>query len=245
MPRPLGIGFPPQTYGAIPPVYNPAVLPMQPPSWPAQPQPQPWFPPNPATLVVPSATGLAQQPLFPVQNVSAPLTSAAPVIQPSLQAAPPGVPSSAPPLPQPLFPISNAASAAAQSSPFLASTLSSAVSSSTPAILTAATDASSGSSVVTTGGLASYNNSHMYASGPNTSGPSIGPPPVISNKAPGSQVATSEVYLVWDDEAMSMEERRMSLGKYQVHDETSQMNSVDAAIDRRISESRLAGRMPF
>lgn len=46
------------------------------------------------------------------------------------------------------------------------------------------------------------NNSHSYASGPNTSGPSIGPPPVIANKAPSSQ--PNEVYLVWDDEAMSM-----------------------------------------
>lgn len=45
-------------------------------------------------------------------------------------------------------------------------------------------------------------NSHSYASGPNTSGPSIGPPPVIANKAPSSQ--PNEVYLVWDDEAMSM-----------------------------------------
>lgn len=46
--------------------------------------------------------------------------------------------------------------------------------------------------------------SHMYASGPNTEGPSIGPPPVISNKVPAIQPATNEVYLVWDDEAMSM-----------------------------------------
>ena len=45
---------------------------------------------------------------------------------------------------------------------------------------------------------------HMYASGSNTSGPSIGPPPVISNKPPAGQSATNEVYLVWDDEAMSM-----------------------------------------
>ncbi|KAJ6802140.1 protein SUPPRESSOR OF FRI 4 [Iris pallida] len=85
-------------------------------------------------------------------------------------------------------------------------------------------------------------NSHTYASRPNTGTPAIGPPPVISNKAPATHPATNEVYLVWDDEA---EERRMSLGKYQLHDETSQMNSIDAAIDRRISESRLAGRMPF
>ena len=94
-------------------------------------------------------------------------------------------------------------------------------------------------------------NSHSYASGPNTGGPSIGPPPVIANKAP-IQPSTNEVYLVWDDEAMSMvsflvfrfsmnyldisnlfsfsygelvqEERRMSLTKYQVHDETSQVS---------------------
>lgn len=45
-------------------------------------------------------------------------------------------------------------------------------------------------------------NSHSYASGPNTSGPSIGPPPVIANKPP--QPAANEVYLVWDDEALSM-----------------------------------------
>lgn len=51
---------------------------------------------------------------------------------------------------------------------------------------------------------AAASNSHSYASGPNTGGPSIGPPPVIANKAPASQPATNEVYLVWDDEAMSM-----------------------------------------
>lgn len=47
-------------------------------------------------------------------------------------------------------------------------------------------------------------NSHSYASGPNTGGPSIGPPPVIANKVPVTQPANNEVYLVWDDEAMSM-----------------------------------------
>lgn len=47
-------------------------------------------------------------------------------------------------------------------------------------------------------------NSHSYASGPNTGGPSYGPPPVIANKAPAVQPASHEVYLVWDDEAMSM-----------------------------------------
>ncbi|KAF5733618.1 hypothetical protein HS088_TW16G00058 [Tripterygium wilfordii] len=67
-------------------------------------------------------------------------------------------------------------------------------------------------------------NSHSDASGPNTSGPSIGPPPVIANKAPANQPAVNGVYLVWDDEVMSMEERRMSSAKYQVHDVTSQVS---------------------
>ncbi|KAG0492757.1 hypothetical protein HPP92_005894 [Vanilla planifolia] len=187
--RPLGIGFPP-TYGAVTPVYNAAALPVQPPAWSVRPQTQPWFPPNPVALVPPQPSGLVQQPLFPVQNVSTALTPTTPALQPSVQASLDSVPSSAyPPLSQPLFPINNTS--------------------------------------VTT----SYINSHMYASGPNTSGPAIGPPPVISNKAPGPQPSVNEVYLVWDDEAMSMEERRISSGKYQVHDETRQMNSADAARD--------------
>jgi hypothetical protein len=37
----------------------------------------------------------------------------------------------------------------------------------------------------------------------------------------------------------------MSLSQYQALDETMQMNSVNAAIDRRILESKLAGRMGF
>ncbi|KAL8526031.1 hypothetical protein ACS0TY_015306 [Phlomoides rotata] len=57
-------------------------------------------------------------------------------------------------------------------------------------------------------------------------GPSIGPPPVIANKAPATLPASNEVYLVWDIEAMSMEERRLSLLKYQVHDENSQVTSL-------------------
>ncbi|CAM6105425.1 unnamed protein product [Calypogeia fissa] len=88
---------------------------------------------------------------------------------------------------------------------------------------------------------------HMYASAPSTNGPSIGPPPVISNKrpCPGPVGLANEVYLLWDDEVMSMEERRLSLPQYQVVDETVQMNSIDAAFDRRIMEGRLAGRMGF
>lgn len=45
---------------------------------------------------------------------------------------------------------------------------------------------------------------HMYASAPSTNGPSIGPPPVISNKPPGPVGMANEVYLLWDDEVMSM-----------------------------------------
>ncbi|KAL3654572.1 hypothetical protein CASFOL_001557 [Castilleja foliolosa] len=42
-------------------------------------------------------------------------------------------------------------------------------------------------------------------------GPSIGPPPVIANKAPTTQSATNEVYLVWDNEAMSMVRRKKNI----------------------------------
>ncbi|KAG0455042.1 hypothetical protein HPP92_024334 [Vanilla planifolia] len=204
VPRPVAVGFPP-TYGGLPPVYNPAALPVQRPAWTVQTQPQPWFPANPTALVPPPSASLVQQPLFPVQNVSAPLTPTASVPQPAFQAPLPGLPVSTPPLSQPLFPINNTSTA----------------------------DVNSASSIITTtgyvapsnqGAVPSYLSTHMYASGPNTSGPSIGPPPVISNRAPGPQPAINEVYLVWDDEAMSMEERRMSLGKYQVHDETSQVS---------------------
>jgi hypothetical protein len=52
----------------------------------------------------------------------------------------------------------------------------------------------------------SYTSSRTYASGPDTGGPPTGPPPEIANKAPtqAGQPGASEVYLVWDDEAMSM-----------------------------------------
>ncbi|ONK76315.1 uncharacterized protein A4U43_C03F26310 [Asparagus officinalis] len=247
VPRPLGMGYPPpQVYGAMPPVYNAAQMGIQPPRWPVATQPQPWFPP-PAVSVPPIPAGLApQQPLFPIQNVGASLTATnTPGTQQPFQVGPPGLSTSTPlSVSQPLFPIGvSASNTPAQSSPFLSSTHPGALSSSSPTILKGQYDANSLSNLGTGGG-ASYINPHSYASGPNT-GVAIGPPPVISNKAPTSQPATNEVYLVWDDEAMCMEERRMSLGKYQVHDETSQMNSIDAAIDRRISESRLAGRMPF
>lgn len=225
MPGAVGIRYPPQaTYGIMqPPIYNPAV--PSPLGWQVHRPPQPWYPPPPAAVSLPhgSPMGLPQQPLFPVQNVPTALSTTSSHLQPPVPAPPPGIHSSPAPLPpsQPLFPVGATGSIPSQSFPVA------------PPLLASSMGAS-----LQVGG-----NSHSYASGPNTGGPSIGPPPVIANKAP--QPSNNEVYLVWDDEAMSMEERRMSLPKYQVHDETSQMHSVDAAIDRRISESRLAGRMAF
>lgn len=254
VPPPMGTGYPPRsTVGPIRPIYNPAV-PGPPNAWGVvPPRPQPWFP-QPPTVSIPPPVQYPQQPLFPVQNVRPPLPS---TTSPALQSqiTPPGLPSSTPPVPvsQPLFPVVGNNHMATQSSPFSAAPMSSSVPSIAPGLSSnVPIDAHLGinSSVTSSyqaigipGGISS--NSHSYASGPNTGGPSIGPPPVISNKAPATQPATNEVYLVWDDEAMSMEERRMSLTKYQVHDESSQMSSIDAAIDKRILESRLAGRMAF
>ncbi|KAL5731318.1 Protein SUPPRESSOR OF FRI 4 [Ranunculus cassubicifolius] len=226
VPAGVGVGFPPQsTFGAMQPIYNSALA-VPPGGWPIPPRPQPWFQQHPAVSL---PTGAPGGPLFPIQNVNPSGTSTFP---PSFPITSPGLPST-PPLSvsQPLFPVSGSNSLPAQSLPFPGSASS---------LEHNGTNTYNGSTI-----QGSFLGSHSYASGPNTGGPSIGPPPVISNKAPVNPLATNEVYLVWDDEAMSMEERRMSLPKYQVHDETSQMNSVDAAIDRRISESRLAGRMTF
>ncbi|XP_011096840.1 protein SUPPRESSOR OF FRI 4 isoform X1 [Sesamum indicum] len=267
VPGSIGVGYPPQpTMGSMPQLYNPRI-PVPPAGWQVPPRPQPWYPQHPAVSVPPPGqAGLPQQPLFPVHNVRPLLPSATPPgLQPSLPIAPPGMPATTPPVPvsQPLFPVVPNNNIPPQSSPFSAPTApislplssSSEMKSAEPhfgSTLPTNSYHTSGIPVVTSV------NSHSYASGPNTSGPSIGPPPIIANKAPATHPATNEVYLVWDDEAMSMEERRMSLLKYQVHDENSQesptsfstrlrqsMSSIDAAIDRRISESRLAGRMAF
>ncbi|XP_028111539.1 protein SUPPRESSOR OF FRI 4-like isoform X2 [Camellia sinensis] len=250
-PGSLGVGFPPQpTLGTMRPVYNPALA-VRPAGWPVPPRPQPWFPQHPAVSVPPAPLGLAQ-PLFPVQNMRPPgPPTTLPALQPSLPNAPPGLPPASPvAVSQPLFPVVANNSIPTQSSPFSAPMLSANIPLSSPAELKSSIDASNTSFMANNYHTPGFQggpsvNSHSYASGPNTGGPSIGPPPVIANKAPANQLATNEVYLVWDDEAMSMEERRMSLLKYQVHDETSQMSSIDAAIDRRILESRLAGRMAF
>lgn len=217
----MGPSYPP----TMPSMYNPGLaVPRA--GWPGPPRPQTWFtPPPPVGLVPPAPLGMVQQPLFPVQTMQPPISSIASS----------GVPVGSSGLPpafvsQPLFPVVASNGMPSQPPAYTAPTLSTSI---PRAYLTPGFQ----------GGVPV--SSHSYASGPNTGGPSIGPPPVIANKAPATQPATNEVYLVWDDEAMSMEERRMSLTKYQVHDETSQMSSIDAAIDRRISEGRLAGRMAF
>ncbi|KAG9439438.1 hypothetical protein H6P81_019603 [Aristolochia fimbriata] len=238
LPGTVGVGFPPQSaYGAIPPIYTSNPLAAQTSGWPIPPRPpQAWFPPQPAVPVPPvMPVGATQsQPLFPIQNVKplVPDTTMPPALNPSFALNPPGLMTSSaspvPPVSQPLFPITSASNLTPPNAPF--SSLST----------TSTTDMNTGSYQPPN----SQGVVHSYASGPNTGGPSIGPPPVISNKAPATLPATNEVYLVWDDEAMAMEERRLSLPKYQVHDETSQMNSIDAAIDRRISKAGLQSLPP-
>ncbi|KAL2906839.1 Protein SUPPRESSOR OF FRI 4 [Bienertia sinuspersici] len=213
--------------------YNPAV--PTPLGWQVPRQPA-WYPTPPAVSVPPAvpappvASIPPQQPLFPVQSVAPPLSSpAAPVSQPPY---PPGVHSSPAPtsVSQPLFPVGAASSVPNQTAavpapghpPPMPPSITPDVKSSTVAY--SSVPPNMVNSYHIPNGLGAVGNSHSYASGPNTGGPSIGPPPVISNKVPANQPATNEVYLVWDDEAMSMEERRASLPKHQVHDETSQVS---------------------
>ncbi|CAL1361480.1 unnamed protein product [Linum trigynum] len=248
VPGSLPLGYPPRPLRPVPPVYSSGVSG----GWPVPPRPQTWYPQNPTVSVPPpTPAGYGHQPLFPVQNVRASLGLSAPAHVLPAQVAPPGLPSSIPPVPvsQPKFPVVN--NNLPQSQPFSAPLPPPSIPPGTSAEPRGQADMHSGinSYTIPAGYQASsvlgsaFPSSHSYASGPNTAGPSIGPPPVIANKAPANQ--PSEVYLVWDDEAMSMEERRISLPKYQVHIETSQMSSIDAAIDRRILESRLAGKMAF
>ncbi|KAF7074391.1 hypothetical protein CFC21_079262 [Triticum aestivum] len=217
---PLGMPFPPRPYGAARPMYNPAMM-VRPPIWPLQ-QPQPWFAQQPPVSVPPMMAGQApQQPLFPIQNMPNPMMTSAPanLLQTSYAMPTTGVPSPvAPQASQPLFPVNTSGNGAANSS------FSSSIS---PATIAANSPASVG-----TAGYGYVANNH------GTGGPAIGQPPApaTNSKTSATQPATSEVYLVWDDEAMSMEERRLALPMYQVHDETSQMSSVDAAFDRRISD---------
>ncbi|XP_031392445.1 protein SUPPRESSOR OF FRI 4 isoform X1 [Punica granatum] len=229
----LGGAYPPQpTLGPRQPIYNPSVsIPSS--GWSVPPRPQPWFPPYTAASVPPPVAALApapsgpmqQQPLFPVQAAMAPAPPS--TFQSSPQITPPGLPSSTNALPvsQPLFPVGSSTNMPSQSVPFTTSGISHSPADLKSPFAQSGAISTPGSSYHTPGSQdGPVPNSHSYASGPNTGGPSIGPPPVIANKAPAPQPATNEVYLVWDDEAMSMEERRLSLTKYQVHDETSQVS---------------------
>ncbi|XP_024020147.1 protein SUPPRESSOR OF FRI 4 isoform X1 [Morus notabilis] len=233
VPGSLGIAYPQPALGAMQPIYN-TTVPGPPTAWPFPPRPQPWYPQPPAVSIPPPAPlGYAQQPLFPVQNVRPPVPSSAPPTLQPAQIAPPGLPTSAPPPSQPLFPVGGNNNIPAQNTPFSASLISTSIPPGSIVDTKASLDGNLGGPL---------SNSHSYASGPNTGGPSIGPPPVISNKAHATQPATNEVYLVWDDEAMSMEERRMSLVKYQVHDETSQVSYTTSLIVGA-SLTRLVGFM--
>ncbi|GBG67955.1 hypothetical protein CBR_g1074 [Chara braunii] len=60
--------------------------------------------------------------------------------------------------------------------------------------------------------------SSVYAAGPTTSGGASIGPPVSIPRPPLPPPTCSEVYLVWDDEQMSMEERRALLPRYMVDD---------------------------
>ncbi|KAG8057757.1 hypothetical protein GUJ93_ZPchr0002g23154 [Zizania palustris] len=242
MPNSTGMVYPPRpAYGVAPPIYNPALNPLmaRPLMWPAPP-PQAWFTQQPAVSIPQMAAGLApQQPLFPIQNMPTPMTSApANLLQTSFPMAPVGVPSPVTPqASQPLFPVNTSAGNGAVSSLYVPSVAPGSVPASSPSV------APAGVGYAASNQGMPFMNSLVHAPVPGTGGPVAVPPPTSNNKTSATQPGANEVYLVWDDEAMSMEERRLSLPNYQVHDETSQMHSVDAAIDRRISESRLAGRM--
>ncbi|KAI5074451.1 hypothetical protein GOP47_0010412 [Adiantum capillus-veneris] len=250
-PQPVFPPVPPMYAPPLPGAPRPPVWPPQPsvsqwpPNYPFQrpaperaplPVPQPLFPIQGGATVPPPIPGFPQpppQPLFPIHS-SIPQASA-PMPQPQHSfpgppGAPPGVP---PPVVGNLLPSTMGAPGETPPGEMIQS-ISSTLSSTLPN-----SHALPGVAVPPP-----VPGQHMYAAAPNTGAPCIGPPPVIANRAPG-QTTANEVYLVWDDEAMSMEERRLSLPRYQVHDEAFQMNSVDAAIDKRILESRLASRMSF
>ncbi|CAF2229579.1 protein SUPPRESSOR OF FRI 4-like isoform X1 [Brassica napus] len=216
VPRPYGTVYQPQQVpGAVRPLYYPGASVRPPgPAWPMPPPPQQWYPHNPAVSVHPPA----HLGYHPPQQLF-PVHGMGMTVPTSSDVANGVTPSSSPAMPvsQPLFPVVNSI---------------------TPP--QASVNAYPPNNSFPVGGT----NPHSYASGPDTSGPSIGPPPVIANRAPTSQ--PNEVYLVWDDEAMSMEERRMSLPKYKVHDETSQVSSEISLLklkERLLCTSNPLGRL--
>lgn len=117
---------------------------IQPPTWLAAGRPQPWYPPALPVPPVPAALA-PHQPLFPVQNVAAPVTTTtAPGIQQPFQGGQPGMSTSMPiPVSHPLFPVGVNTSNAGASSPFSASTLPGTISSSSPTMLKGQVDTNS------------------------------------------------------------------------------------------------------
>eukprot|EP01018_Ginkgo_biloba_P019485 Gb_38566 [translate_table: standard] len=212
------------------------------------------------SVVPPSQSPLPQRPpqpppkpLFPIQNSQpSPSISSAPSSQPPMQSLYSSSlvlqPHTTPP-PQILFPINGPLHANSSTHSSLQVPLPNTFPQRLPTDIRGSREASIESSLQAYSAIKPLNVSaypggsappamisHMYALGPNTGGPSIGPPPVISNKPPAAQALTKEVYLVWDDEAMSMEERRLCLCQYQVHDETSQVSLQNLLILGQIEE---------
>ncbi|KAH7366318.1 hypothetical protein KP509_18G072400 [Ceratopteris richardii] len=229
-------------FPAVSPVFSPSLPAVTPPVWPPQPPaPQIWPPSfsfSRPPAVAPERPSLpVPQPLFPIQTPP----SAPPPI--------PGFPQPPPqPAPQPLFPINSSVFQVSASMPqpqhlFPAAPgapmppIPPVVTNSVPLSMGTPSEAPPGERTIFNHSVPStltnsyahalpvvppISGQHMYAAAPNTGAPCIGPPPVITNRAPGQPTA-NEVYLVWDDEAMSMEERRLSLPRYQVHDEAFQV----------------------
>jgi hypothetical protein len=113
--------------------YNPAMM-VRPPLWPPQP-PQAWFTQQPAMPVPQMVPGQApQQPLFPIQNMPNPMTSApANLLQTSFAMTATGVPSPVTPqVSQPLFPVNTTGNGAAHS-PFSLSVSPATIPASSPA----------------------------------------------------------------------------------------------------------------
>ena len=122
--------------------YNPALA-VPPAGWPIPARPQTWYLQHPAASIRPVPLGMTQQPLFPIQPVTPPLSSSmTSALQTSLQITPPGLPTPAPsaPLPQPLFPIGVNNNLLTQNSPFSIPMLSTSIPLSSQAELNSSTD---------------------------------------------------------------------------------------------------------
>ncbi|KAH9303207.1 hypothetical protein KI387_014790, partial [Taxus chinensis] len=68
---------------------------------------------------------------------------------------------------------------------------------------------------------------------------------ILEASSPIPEEEKNWVYFVWDDEEMSMEERRMSLAKYNGEYEKAEMKKLEAKIERMLAESWLGMRMGY